>query len=303
MSRSSIYVSDSVQPAAPDGDAPPKLAARHQRVDGLLRLHLHRAEEGGTRVSDLFQRAPCRVLFPAPEPGDPPLAVLLTTSGGLTGGDRTAVSAVIGPHACATITTSAAEKIYRALQDEAETQIRVGLQIREQAWGEWLAQETILFDGARLRRSLRADVAQDGRLLALESIVLGRTGMGERFDTGLLHDEWEVRREGRLIWIDAMRLEGEVAARRAAPFGLGMCVAYSTLLYVAADAARRIDAVRDTLAKCGDLGGATLLDGMLIVRAVAERAHELRAAMTAVACTLRREAGPWPARLPRVWSC
>jgi urease accessory protein len=295
-------VTDRVHQAVAGRELPQKPAARHQRVDGLLRLHLHRTEDGGTHLADLFQRAPCRVLFPAPEPGDPALAVLLTTSGGLTGGDRTAVSALIGPHASATITTQAAEKIYRALDGEAETQIRVGLQIREGAWGEWLAQETILFQGARLRRSLRADVAASGRLLALESIVLGRTGMGERFDSGRLHDGWEVRREGRLVWIDAMRLEGEVARLRPA-FGLGMCVAYSTLLYVAADAAGRIDAVRDTLAQCGDLGAATLLDGVLIVRAVAERAHELRTAMTAVACTLRREAGPWPARLPRVWSC
>jgi urease accessory protein len=297
-----MYVTDRVQAAAAGPDMPQSPAARHQRVDGLLRLHMLRTEDGGTRLADLFQRAPCRALFPTPETGDPALAVLLTTSGGLTGGDRTAVTAVIGPHASATITTQAAEKIYRALDSEAETQIRVGLQIQEGAWGEWLAQETILFEGARLRRSLRADVAGGGRLLALESIVLGRTGMGERFDSGLLHDGWEVRRDGRLIWIDALRLEGELA-RRTAPFGLGMCVACSTLLYVAADAGRRIDAVRDTLARCGDLGAATLLDGMLIVRAVAARAHELRAAMTAVACTLRREAGPWPARMPRVWSC
>jgi urease accessory protein len=298
-----MYVTDRVQAAAAGPDMPQSPAARHQRVDGLLRLHMLRTEDGGTRLADLFQRAPCRALFPTPETGDPALAVLLTTSGGLTGGDRTAVTAVIGPHASATITTQAAEKIYRALDSEAETQIRVGLQIQEGAWGEWLAQETILFEGARLRRSLRADVAGGGRLLALESIVLGRTGMGERFDSGLLHDGWEVRRDGRLVWIDAMRLEGEIARQRTACFGLGMCVAYSTLLYVAADAARRIECVRATLAQCGDLGAATLLDGMLIVRAVAERAHELRAAMTAVACGLRREAGPWPARLPRVWSC
>lgn len=275
----------------------------HQRVDGEARLELRRAGDGSTRLADLYQRAPCRVLFPAPEADEPALAVLLTTSGGLTGGDRTAVTVVVGPHAAATVTTQSAERIYRALDSGGEARMGFDLEVGEDAWAEWLAQETILFDGARLRRSLNAEVASTGRLLALESVVFGRTGMGERFDTGLLHDAWEIRRDGRLVWVDAMRLEGDVARQRVAPFGLGTCVAYSTLLYVAADAGSRIDAVRDMLARSGDLGAATAIDGVLIVRAMAERAHELRSAMTSVVCALRREARSLPACLPRVWNC
>jgi urease accessory protein len=275
----------------------------HQRVDGAARLELRRSDDGRTRLADLFQRAPCRVLLPTAEVDEPALAVLLTTCGGLTGGDRTAVTVIVGPHGSATVTTQAAEKIYRALDCDGEARMDFELRIGEGAWVEWLAQETILFEGSRLRRSLRVDIAGSGRLIALESMVFGRTGMGERFDTGLVHDAWEVRREGRLVWVDAMRLEGDIAGQRAAPFGLGTCVAYSTLLYVAPDAAQQIDAVRSTLASCGNLGAATVLDGVLIVRALAERAHELRSAMMKVACTLRREAGRWPARLPRLWSC
>jgi urease accessory protein len=296
-------VSICVKSGTTAAESPPRREPVHQRVDGAARLELRRAEDGRTRLADLFQRAPCRVLFPLPEAHEPVLAVLLTTSGGLTGGDRTAVTVVIGPRAAATVTTQAAEKIYRALESEGEVQMRFGLQVGDGAWAEWLAQETILFDGARLRRSLSAEVAGTGRLVALETVVFGRTGMGERFDTGLLHDTWEVRRDGRLVWLDAMRLEGDIARRRAAPFGLGTCVACSTLLYVAPDAADRIDAVRGALASSGNLGAATVLDGVLIVRAMAERAQELRSAMMSVACTLRQEAGPWPARLPRVWSC
>ena len=44
--------------------------------------------DGRTRLADLYQRAPCRVLFPDVDAGQPPQAVMLTTSGGLTGGDR-----------------------------------------------------------------------------------------------------------------------------------------------------------------------------------------------------------------------
>jgi urease accessory protein len=281
--------------------APP--AGTHQRVDGAARLELKRAGDGRTALSDLYQRAPCRVLFPAPETGDPLLAVLLTTSGGLTGGDCTDVAAIVGPQACATVTTQAAEKIYRALATDRETRVRVEVSVAAGAWAEWLAQETILFDGARLRRTLRADVAASGRLLALESMVFGRTEMGERFESGRLHDAWYVTRDGRPVWIDALRLEGDVGRLRAAPFGLGTCVAYSTLLYVGADAAEHLDFARDSLACSGGLGAATVFDGVLIVRAMADRAHDLRVAMAVLAAGLRHEAGGWPARLPRVWSC
>ena len=274
-----------------------------QRVDGATRLELRRAEDGRTTLVDLYQRAPCRVLFPTPEAGDPTLAVLLTTSGGLTGGDRTEVTVIVGPQASATVTTQAAERIYRALDDAGEARMQFTLEIGAGAWAEWLAQETIVFDGARLRRTFSAEVAATGRLLALESVVLGRTEMGERFETGLLHDAWRISRDGRLVWVDALHLDGDIERLRAQPFGFGTCVASSTLLYVGADAAQRLEAARGMLAECGGLGAATVIDGVLLVRAMADRAHELRAAMMTLAAGLRQAAGPWPARLPRVWHC
>ena len=44
---------------------------------------------------------------------------------------------------------------------------------------DWLPQETILFDAARLERRLEVDLAADARLTALETLVLGRAAMGE----------------------------------------------------------------------------------------------------------------------------
>ena len=47
--------------------------------------------------------------------GDPPLAVLLTTSGGLVGGDEIRISVTARAGAVAGVTTQAAEKVYRTL--------------------------------------------------------------------------------------------------------------------------------------------------------------------------------------------
>src|ERR1700688_2525799 len=143
---------------------------RHERVDGAARIEFKVGHGGRTVLGDLYQRAPCRVLFPSVEAGEPTQAVLLTTSGGLTGGDRTDVQIGVRAGAQATVTTQAAEKLYRALPQDPETMIQVGMRVDAGGSAEWLAQETIVFDGARLRREFRADVAPTARLLATETL-------------------------------------------------------------------------------------------------------------------------------------
>ncbi len=167
--------------------------------------------------------------------------MLLTTTGGLTGGDRTRVAFNVGMQARATLTTQAAEKrVPRAAHGE-----RCGMHRstdrRVRRWAEWLAQETILFDGARLRRSFSADLESGARMLAVESVVFGRQAMGEEFQVGMLHDSWRIRRAGRLVWADAMRLSGDIAGLRRAPFGFGDAIGCATLLYAAQDAAALLE--------------------------------------------------------------
>lgn len=279
------------------------VAQIHQRVDGEARIAFRQDAEGRTTLADLYQRAPCRVMFPETEPDEPLQSVLLTTSGGLTGGDRTNVAVAIETGAQATLTTQAAEKIYRALPSTGDASVQVEMRIGPTAWAEWLAQETIVFEGSRLRRSFAADVAPSGRLLAVESIVFGRTAMGEHFDTGLLHDAWRISRGGKLIWTDALHLEGDVRQHRSAPFGFGTSVACSTVLYVGPDAAQQLAEARGILSQCPLPCGATSLDGVMVARMMADDAVQLRAAVMRLIAGIRRAAAALPARLPRVWHC
>ena len=278
-------------------------AYTHQRVDGEARIAFRRDATGKTVLADLYQRAPCRALFPATEVDEPIQSVLLTTSGGLTGGDRTRVGIEVRANAQATLTTQAAEKIYRALPDTGDALVRVDLRVGDGAWAEWLAQETIVFEGSRLRRLFAADVAATGRLLAVESIVFGRTAMGENFDTGLLHDAWRISRGGRLVWADALHLEGDVRRQRSAPWGFGTNVACSTVLYTGADAPQQLVEARELLGQCNLPCGATSLDGIMLVRIMAADAAELRAAVMRLIAGIRHTAASLPARLPRVWHC
>lgn len=287
--------------------APPALAAllpvaRAQRVDGALRLAYRRDAAGVTRLADLYQRAPCRVLFPDAEAGEPCQAVLLTTSGGLTGGDRLKMQIEIGAGARATLSTQAAEKLYRAGDGDADTRIDVQLVVGAGAWAEWLAQETILFDHARLRRSFCAELAADAQLLAVESRVFGRGAMNERFEHGLLHEVCRIRRDGRLIWADAQHLAGDLRAVFAARFGFGGSAGSATVVYVAPRASRQLDAVRALLATQTVAAAATVIDEVLVVRLLSADVMALRGATIAVAAMLRAAAG-LAARLPQVWYC
>ncbi len=82
----------------------------------------------------------------------------------------------------------------------------------------------------------------------------------------MLHDTWRIRRAGRLIWADALRLEGDILALRRAPFGFGDAIACTTMIYAAPEAGEFLEPVRAVLEDGADGSGVTLLDGLLIIR-------------------------------------
>jgi urease accessory protein len=169
--------------------------------DGAARITVA-ADHGQTRLKDLYQSDPCRVLFPRPAEGAAFEGVVVTTSGGIVGGDRIAVDITAEDGSTATITTQAAEKIYRSAGPESH--ITVQITVGENATLEWMPQGTILFDGARLRRMTSINAMPGSRLLCGECIVFGRRARGEKFTTGFLHDGWRLTENDRLIWADAL---------------------------------------------------------------------------------------------------
>jgi urease accessory protein len=289
-----------LSPGDDDGDGMATALPILERGDGAAEIGFIHAD-GRTRLADLYQRAPCRVLTPREEPGDLTQAVLLTTSGGLADGDRIAIDLRLGEGAAALVTSQAAEKIYGA-RLAAPATIRVGLTVGAGAWCEWLPQETILFEGARLDRRTVADVAPGGRLLACEFVVFGRLAHGERFGRGLLHDGWELRRGGRLVWKDVLRLDGDIAGLMDSPYSFAGAESAAMVVYVADDAAGHLQAARALLEASETRCGATVVNGLLIVRWFGA-ASAVRRSLTIYLAAFRAEAGGLPARLPRVWSC
>src|SRR5262245_66509060 len=126
---------------------------------------------------DILQRAPLRVMFPRTTGAAVEEAVLINTAGGVAGGDRLQFDVTARPNAAVAVTSQAAEKIYRALDEPAR--IATSLKACEAAKLAWLPQETIVFNRGRLSRETKIDVSSGAELLALEWLVLGRAALGE----------------------------------------------------------------------------------------------------------------------------
>jgi urease accessory protein len=277
-----------------DWDA--RAAPTRQRARGEIRATFARAGVR-TEAARVFETGGLRLRFP--RAGLECEAVIVNTGGGMTGGDHARIGMTVGAGARVIATTQAAEKIYRADGPgvEVDTRLEVG------AGGSlaWVPQETILFDRSSLSRRLDANVAADGVLLAAEAVVFGRLAHGERSVNAYFRDDWRIRRAGRLIFADSVRLENAGATLDRPAVGNGARAA-ATLLYVDPAAAARLEDLRAALdgvvAAPGERleAGASLFDDAIVARVLSPSPARLRAALVASLRALRgREA-------PRVWS-
>ena len=276
-------------------------ATVHQRADGAFDLEFAHGSRG-TVLRHLFQQAPLRILFPRPELGDPLVAALVNCAGGLAGGDRLRQAVRLGVGGRATFSTAAAEKIYRSLGPD--TRIATTLGVGAGAILEWLPQETILFDGARLDRRMRVDLAAGASLLAAEILVFGRAARGETLRHGAVLDAWRIHGPDGgpdgLLWADALALEDDIGAMLAAPFGFGGAAAAGMVLLAGPEAAAGRDVLRALPEQAP--GGATLpRPGLLLGRWLGQ-ASAVRRAVGQAIVALRGGVLGLPARLPRLWT-
>ncbi|HEY6994204.1 MAG TPA: urease accessory protein UreD [Xanthobacteraceae bacterium] len=246
---------------------------------------------GATRRSRLREEGSLRVRCPGPASAELE-AVIVNTAGGVAGGDRLSLDVTVGPGARLVVTTAAAEKVYRTLQPAAT--IGVKLAVGAAAALAWLPQETILFDRARLTRTIDVDLAEDAELLLSEAIVFGRSGMGEAVDDSAMFDRWRLRRGGRLVHAEAVRLDGAVATRLKQRAVAAGAIAVATVLAVPADEGTAAS-VRMLADRVRGEVGVSAWNGFAVVRLCAADGAALRHDLIALLTALR--GGP----LPRLW--
>jgi urease accessory protein len=260
------------------------------RAQGAVRFAV-RLQDGVTRRGDLHESGSLRVRFPSPE-AEGLSGVFINTAGGIAGGDHFEIDITAGEGSRLTLTTAAAEKVYRAPGPAA--QLDIALKAEAGARLAWLPQETILFDRARISRRIDIDLAADASLLLCEIVVFGRGAMGERMLHGEFIDRWRLRRGGRLVFAETIRLDGDIGEKLAQPAIAKGGVAIGTALIVPGDEAV-VERIREASESFGGEVGISCWNGFAMARFCAQDAARLRADMMAV---LGRASG---VALPRLW--
>jgi urease accessory protein len=260
------------------------------RAQGTVRFDV-RCEDGVTRRGRLHESGSLRVRFPSPE-GEGLSAVFVNTAGGVAGGDRFDIAISAGEGARLTLTTAAAEKVYRA--PDSPAQLDISLKAADGAHLAWLPHETILFDRARIYRRIDIDLAESASLLLCEIVVFGRAAMGERMERCEFVERWRLRRGGRLVFAETVRLDGDIGAKLARPAVAKGGVAIATALIVPGDGAV-VERIREAADSFGGEVGISAWNGFAMARFCAQDAAALRADMMTV---LGRAS---PTALPRLW--
>jgi urease accessory protein len=271
-----------------------------QRADGCGRVVLS-GSENGTRIEDIFERSPIRIMFPRTGHCAVEEAVIINTAGGIAGGDRLECSIATLPGASITVTSQAAEKVYRALDNPARVATR--LKVRESARLAWLPQETIVFDGARIHRTTEIELLSGAELLALEWLVLGRSAHGEVVVRGSVLDGWRVKKDGRLIWADSFRISDEIFAHLNRKALLSNFNSMATLVYFGPDLNRRLELLREILSALACECAVTLVSGLIVARFAAKQSSDLKLALRSFLQQFEPELSSGPFRVPKMWSC
>lgn len=259
---------------------------------GMSRPELQRSRGHGRIVvgprglSGLRQEGAARIGLP--RGAGSTQAVLLNTSGGMTSGDRMLWEAEARAGASLTLTTQACERIYRCDDDVAETSVR--LTVGAGARLAWLPQETLLFDGARYRRRIEAEIAPDAEFLLVEPLLFGRLAMGEIVRRAELRDDWRLSRGGRLIHAEALRLATDDLPSDLAR-AAGGSAALATAVFISARSEGMLANVRRII---GQSGGASVVRDRLVCRLMAADGYELRKRLVPLVALLAGD-------VPRLW--
>ncbi len=267
-------------------------------MEGRAEISLERISEDRFRI-DYRQQAPLKIFLPRIDPGAAAEVVLANSAGGIAGGDHLTVRVAVGADAAVVVTSQAAEKAYRSRGPAADLETRVTVGPRARL--AWVPQETILFDGARLHRRLEFNLDGTACLLAGEMWVFGRIARGEVFVQGLLHDVWRIRRNGRLVWADSLRLDGDIRRPLDAIAGFAGARAAAVLVLAGPDAAGLLEPVRRIIDRAPCRAGATVIGEVLVARWLGLDPAEVRVGYGECAAALMQQADPARSSLPVVW--
>lgn len=246
-------------------------------------------------------RGPLRVQKPLyPEGSARTDLLILHPPAGIAGGDRLSIRLCLEARAQARITTPGAAKWYRSRGAEA-SQI-LNLDVADDAVLEWLPQEGIVFDGARVRTETDISCTESARACGWDVWMLGRVAAGEQFRHGHVHQRLRLRRAGRLLWSERVRLAADDALR-GSPLGWqDASVMGSFWALGLPNDESLVERCREVAEPGVHLGVTRFEHGLLLARALGTSSERVRTALTRIWRLLRPALCGAPGVAPRIWA-
>lgn len=219
---------------------------------------------------------------------------LLHPPGGVVGGDELTINVNADSGSHALLTTPAAGKFYRS--DGALARQTVAINI-EGGMVEWLPQETIIYQGAQLKSQMKVDLAAQGKFIGWEILSFGRPASGEGFNQGKVDLLWQIQSNAQPLLQERLRLDAQAFAARWGLQGLSAC---GTLF--AKPVTKALAGKVRLMFEDKPLCGVTLIDDLLICRALDSRSDKLRGFFEQIWQILRPEVARKNGCPPRIWA-
>lgn len=253
------------------------------------------AKNAKTVLVEREHRGPLTVQRPFYPEGGVCHVYLLHPPGGIVAGDRLSISVCAATKSHALLTTPAAGKFYRSGGEQASQS--VSLKIATDATLEWLPQETIVYEGARMTSSMVIELEQNAGFIAWEVLAFGRPAAGEAFNSGEAMLNWQLTRDGKLFYQERLRLDAKAFSARWGLNGESAC----GTLFASPTSAAHLEAVQQLIGEHPNRG-VTRIDDMLICRAIDARADQLREFFQQVWQLIRTDIVQQAPCSPRIWA-
>lgn len=249
--------------------------------------------QGRTVLSERRHVGPLTVQRPFYPEGAPCHLYVLHPPGGVVGGDGLSLEVHADTQSHALLTMPGATKFYRSAGPVSR--VVQQFHVAKDAFLEWLPQDSIFFPGACVALDSTFALSSGARLFAWETLCFGRPVMGETFSHGHLDSRVTLSLDGMPLLCERLRLRGGDAARLAHHPLLATCFVYPATADILALA-------RTVLADLTTPAGATLVDGLLVVRLLEHDNQRLQATLHQLWHALRPAIAGCPPCPPRIWA-
>lgn len=221
---------------------------------------------------------------------------LLHPPGGVVAGDQLHIDLRVEADAKVLLTTPGATKFYRSTGAQAD--LTQQLYVADGASLEWMPLENIFFPETKSRILTEVQLQPGAQFIGWEINCLGRPSNAERFERGQIHAEMRIFRDGAPVLFDRFATDGESVIN--SPVGLRGVSGNSTLI-ATLDDAEVVEQVQRLL-DGNKLAGATLVDGLLVVRTISEQSHQVVGLFAEVWKLIRPHINGRDACMPRIWA-